>query len=153
MLTQKHFTDELFQLLDETFENVHGIYLDKGTSLCETLEELTAEAASRPISARATSVAAHVGHALFYLEVLERYLQEQEIGKIDWEESWTTKTVTPEEWVALKQRLKARYHRLLEQMRALDDWEGKNSVASALAILTHTAYHLGALRLALNVLP
>jgi hypothetical protein len=36
------FTKELFEILDETFEHVHGIYLDKGTSLFETLETITA---------------------------------------------------------------------------------------------------------------
>ena len=37
------FTGELFPMLEETFERVHGIYLDKGTSLFETLDTITAE--------------------------------------------------------------------------------------------------------------
>ena len=32
-----HFNRALLLLLDETFESVHGLYLDKGTSLFETL--------------------------------------------------------------------------------------------------------------------
>ena len=43
----EHFTSILYDLLDETFERVHGIYLDKGTSLLETLATITAEEASR----------------------------------------------------------------------------------------------------------
>lgn len=42
------FTSELFPLVEETFERIHGIYLDKGTSLFETLDTITAEEASRP---------------------------------------------------------------------------------------------------------
>ena len=29
----EHFTQALKELLDETFDHVHGFYLDKGTSL------------------------------------------------------------------------------------------------------------------------
>jgi len=32
----KRFKKALFRCLDETFSNVHGIYLDKGTTLFET---------------------------------------------------------------------------------------------------------------------
>src|SRR6476619_4875759 len=100
------FTKELFEILDETFEHVHGIYLDKGTSLFETLATITAEEASRPVSATCASIAAQVEHVRFYLDVLERYIQSQEVGKIDWQESWKLKTVKAAEWDALRQRLK-----------------------------------------------
>ena len=36
-LQTEHFTGALYALLDETFDNVHGFYLDRGTSLFETL--------------------------------------------------------------------------------------------------------------------
>ncbi len=39
-------------MFDETFEQVQGMYLDKGTSLFETLATVTAEEASRPVSAK-----------------------------------------------------------------------------------------------------
>lgn len=45
------FTKALDGLLNETFSNVQGIYLDRGTSLFETLETISAEDASRPVSA------------------------------------------------------------------------------------------------------
>ena len=37
------FTTNLYALLTETFESVQGIYLDGGTSLFETLADITAE--------------------------------------------------------------------------------------------------------------
>ena len=38
-----HFTSAIYSLLDETFDNVHGHYLDKGASLFETLATISAE--------------------------------------------------------------------------------------------------------------
>ena len=38
-----HFTNPLRTLLDETFDNVRGAYLDKGSSLFETLAPISAE--------------------------------------------------------------------------------------------------------------
>jgi len=37
----------LLELLDETFSQVHGMFLDKGTTLYETLDGVTAEEASK----------------------------------------------------------------------------------------------------------
>src|SRR5260221_3618921 len=101
------FTGELFDALDETFEHVHGMYLDRGTSLFETLVTISAEEASRPVSATCATLAAQVEHVRYYLEVLERHMSGQEVGKVDWGEIWrTVGAVTPQEWEASKNRLK-----------------------------------------------
>jgi hypothetical protein len=147
-----HFTKELFDLLDETFEHVQGIYLDKGTSLFETLDKISAEEASRPVSANSASIAAKVEHIRFYLRVLEGCIQRKTIAKIDWQESWQLKGVTPEEWAALKKRLRAAYQEVLALMRSLDTWQGEDDIGASLGILAHTAYHLGAIRQALRVI-
>ena len=43
MTNAQDFAKNLFQLMEETFEaKHHGIYLDKGTSLFETLETISA---------------------------------------------------------------------------------------------------------------
>ena len=152
-IDQDRFTTELFDLLDETFENHHGIYLDKGTSLFETLETITAAEASRPVSSRCASLAAQVAHVNFYLEVLERYLTAGQAGEVDWGEIWrTVEAVTPEGWTALKQQLKQTYRRVLTRLRGLATWEGENTIGGALAIVVHTAYHLGEIRQALCVI-
>ena len=143
------FTGELFPLLEETFESVHGIYLDKGTSLFETLETITAEEASRPVSKRCASIAGQVEHVRFYLHVLQDYMQQKEVGKVDWEASWYLKTVTPEDWEALKQRLKSTYHDLTALIKGFETWQSEYQLGGALAIVVHTAYHLGEIRQAL----
>jgi hypothetical protein len=145
----KLFTDELFPLLEETFESVHGIYLDKGTSLFETLDTITAEEASRPVSERCASIAGQVEHVRFYLQVLQDYMRQKELGKVDWAASWYLKTVTSAEWHALRQRLKSTYQDLTALVKGFETWQGENELGGALAIVVHTAYHLGEIRQAL----
>ena len=146
----KRFTTEVFNLLDETFENHHGIYLDKGTSLFETLEGIGADEASRPVGGKCASIAAQVAHVTFYLDVLECYIQTDDAGDVDWGEIWrTTREVTPEEWATMKHRLINTYQRVLTMLRNLDSWNGETAMGGALAIVVHTAYHLGEIRQAL----
>jgi hypothetical protein len=145
------FTRELFDLLDETFEEVHGIYLDRGTSLFETLETISAEEASRPISSECKSIAAQVNHVCFYLRVLERGIRREPSVKVDWQESWQLERVTPQEWEALKKQLREAHESVLTLMKSLNTWEGEDDIGCSLAILAHTAYHLGEIRRSLCV--
>lgn len=149
-INQACFTTEFFDILDETFVQHHGIYLDKGTSLFETLATINAAEASRPVGGKCASLAAQVAHVTFYLEVLERYLLTGQTGKVDWGEIWrTVEVVTPDQWTALNDQLKVTYQRVLELMRGFDDWSKEGYIGGALAIVVHTAYHLGEIRQAL----
>ncbi len=144
-----HFTEAMLAALDETFENVQGMYLDRGTSLFETLAAITAEEASRPVSANCASIAAHVEHVRFYMEVTLRFVR-GERPKVDWTEIWrTVRAVTPQEWAASQQRLRETYEHVRELVTSMTTWEGENEVGGALALLMHNAYHLGEIRQAL----
>jgi hypothetical protein len=145
----KDFTDQFFTILDETFEQVHGVYLDGGTSLFETLAGISAEQASRPVGVRCACIAAQVDHVTFYLHVLQRYMRHEEVGSIDWQASWQRTGATAEEWEELKQKLREAYQQVLALTRGFDRWEGEHELGGALAILVHTAYHLGEIRQAL----
>jgi len=147
----EHFTSILYDLLDETFARVHGIYLDKGTSLFETLATITAEEASHPVGGKCATLAAQVEHVRYYLDVLEGHLLKQAMEKADWGKIWrTVHSVTPAEWEASKERLNATYHRVRSAMQNLA-WD-EDEIGAALAIVVHTAYHLGEIRQALCVL-
>lgn len=140
----------VFELLEETFEQHHGIYLDKGTSLFETLDAISAEEASRPVSETCASIAAHVEHTRFYIEVMEEVLSGNDHGNWDWGDIWRrVEAVTPEEWEASKQSLREAYQRVLKRIQSLEPWEGEDDIGVALAILTHSAFHLGQIRHAL----
>jgi len=150
-LAHDRLVRELSDVLDETFEHVRGIYLDPSTSLFETLHAISAEEASRPVSTTCACIAAQVEHVRFYLHVLESAMRGQELGKIDWEESWRLTHVTSEEWDALKERLRVAYQSVLATMKRSETWDGEDSIGDALAIVAHTAYHLGEIRQALCV--
>ncbi|HYF64663.1 MAG TPA: DinB family protein [Herpetosiphonaceae bacterium] len=150
---QDRLVAELLDVLEETFERVQGIYLDRGTSLFETLADVSAATASRPVAATCASLAAQVAHVTFYLDVLERALLGQEVGRQDWGEIWRTVTaVSAEEWDASRERLKTTYQRVKASIVATERWDGENAIGASLAIIVHTAYHLGEIRQGLGVL-
>jgi hypothetical protein len=141
------FTEELLFLLSETFETVHGIYLDGGTSLLETLAGISAEEASIPVGNKCATIAAQVTHVCFYLDVLDRFLKTGENERVDWGEVWrTVREVTPAEWAALQERLRQTYTRTQEMVKGYDRWDVEHSVGGAIALIAHTAYHLGEIR-------
>ena len=148
----EHFLNSVFELLDETFENHHGIYLDKNTSLFQTLETVSAEEAPIPVGGKCASLAAQVVHITFYLEVLERYVVYNDTSRVDWGEIWrTVEKVTPEEWKAYKSNLERAYRRIDKLFHENETWN-EDSIGGALAIVVHTAYHLGEIRQALCTL-
>lgn len=143
----ERFKSELFECLDETFERHHGIYLDKGASLFETLENISAFDASRSIVVNGATIAAHVEHVGFYLDVLGESMRTEKVVKVDWHEIWeNVRAVSPEEWKASRQRLRENYGRVVETIKTYDRWENEYGLGAALAVLVHTAYHLGAIR-------
>jgi len=144
-------TNALDRLLDETFARVQGIYLDKGTSLFETLDTISAEEASRPVSASCASIAAQVEHVCFYLEVLARYAHGEAVGEIDWQASWQRTGVTLGEWDALNKRLRDAHRSILAIVGNAETWNDENAIGGAMAVVVHTAYHLGEIRQALCV--
>ena len=146
-ITSTQFTHDLLYLLAETFESVHGVYLDRGTSLLETLAGLTAQQASIPVGGRCASIAAQVTHVCFYLDVLDQYIQTGQNQDVDWGEVWrTVREVTPEEWSALQERVRRAYERTCETIKSYDRWNVEYSLSGAMGILAHTAYHLGEIR-------
>src|SRR5262245_27245362 len=141
------FTKALFDCLDETFDRHHGMFLDKGTSLFETLNSMSAADASKRAGAHCATVAAHVEHVRFYLDVLEEIIRTEKIVDVDWRKIWqTVSEVTPDEWEAQKQRLRDSYLRVLDTIRGYDRWQNDYGVAGSLSLLAHSAYHLGAIR-------
>jgi hypothetical protein len=152
MIKPEDFLNNLFSLLDETFDNTHGIYLDKDTSLFRTLETVSPVEASIPVGGKCASLAAQVAHVTFYLEVLERYVLYNDTSRVDWGEIWrTVEKVTPEEWEELKTKLKDTYCRIEKMFRDNEVWN-EDSIGGSLAIVVHTAYHLGEVRQALCTL-
>ena len=147
------FTANLFQLMEETFEaKHHGIYLDKGTSLFETLETISAEEASTPVGGKCASLAAQVAHVTFYIESFERYALQGDDSPRDWGYIWrTVEKVTAEEWEEYRRKLWDAYQRMDRLFHENPTWN-EDTIGGALSIVVHTAYHLGEIRQALCTL-
>lgn len=133
-------------LLTETFEAVHGAYLDKGTSLFETLAQISARDASQPMGNCAT-IAAHVAHTAYYLRALEDRMLRRDLSYIDWERIWRElSAVDDAEWAELIADLQVAYARIMNQLDGADNWEGTHELSCLLGVIAHTAYHLGEIR-------
>lgn len=149
----EHLKKPLLACLHETFSKGHSIYLDKGTTLFETLDSVTAEEASQAISQNSATIAAQVEHVRFYLDVLNDYIRTKQIANVNWREIWdTVGQVTPAQWEDEKIRLKDSHSQVMATINSFDKWDGEYEIGGALAILTHTAYHLGGIRQALGAI-
>jgi hypothetical protein len=148
-----HFTKALYVLLDETFDNVQGFYLDRNTSLFQTLESITADEASIPVGGKCATLAAQVKHIAFYFDVLEKSVRELKFHKVDWSEIWcTVNKVTPVEWASIQDELRTNYDRILNLIRSTPAWPSEKEIAGAIAVVAHTAYHLGEIRQSLCII-
>ncbi len=146
----ENFVAAMLFLLDETFDSVHGVFLDKNTSLFETLATVSAEEASRPVGANCATLAAQVNHTAFYLERTYKWVAENDHSKTDWGEIWrTVREVTPEQWEASKQRLRTAYDQIKQLILAMPDFNNEDAIGGTLGVLAHCAYHLGEIRQAL----
>ena len=146
MITKDSFLRSLLYLLRETFdgspEGQPSAYLDRGAGFFPTLENLSAEDASRAINS--TTIAAQTEHAKFYLDRLCEYLNGR-TETVNWDDSWLIETVNEAEWNALRDSVRKSYDGVLNCLAGIDDWS-EMQVGMALGMLAHTAYHLGAIR-------
>jgi hypothetical protein len=115
--------------------------------LLRALDRLTAQAASTAPAAGAASVAAHVDHICYGLELLLRWSdgEANPWSTADWVASWTRTTVDDAQWTALRDRLRRdaeRWHAVLQTPRPLSQLELNGVIAS----VAHLAYHIGAIR-------
>lgn len=138
---------EILYLLTETFESPikdGNAYLDSGAGIFMTLNKISAEDASKPAFPGATTLAAQTEHTRFYLVALEGFITGAHT-RVDWSESWQLTTVTGAEWDALRSDLRKTYERTVELIQSFRRWD-EDELGDALAMLTHSAYHLGAMR-------
>lgn len=133
-------------LLTETFESVQGAYLDQGSSFFETLAEISAAGASQPMGNCAT-IAAHVAHTRYYLQVLEDRMFGRDLSYVNWDQIWDeVSAVNEAQWESMIADLKSTYQRILGHLDSADDWQGITELSSMLGIIAHSAYHLGEIR-------
>jgi hypothetical protein len=152
-INSEYFTKALYMMLDETFDNVQGFYLDKGTSFFETLATISAEEASIPVGGKCATLAAQVKHTAFYLDVLEENVRTQQFEPVDWDKIWReVMAVSPEEWQTIQSELRQSYNRIKQLINDTPEWNNERVIGGAIGMIVHTAYHLGEIRQALCIL-
>jgi hypothetical protein len=115
--------------------------------LLRSLDHLSAEAASSAPAPGAATVAAHVDHVNYGLDLMNRWIDgdPNPWAGADWAASWRRGAVTEEEWDGLRARLRtstARWREALAKPRELSALELNGMISS----VAHLAYHLGAIR-------
>ena len=151
--TESQLKKEVFDFLEETFEKHHGIYIDKGTTFFETLDSMNADEASHRATDKNASIAAHVRHTIFYLRILEEHIRGTLQGKVNWREIWENdRPVSAEQWRALVAELRQAYERIRKFLEDPATWEREDAFGGSIAMIVHTAYHLGAVRQALALM-
>ena len=146
MINKDDFLKDLLFVLRETFEGSPegqgSAYLDNGVGVFNTLDGLSAEQASR--EANGITIAAHTEHAKFYLDRLCEFINGR-TEKVNWEQSWLIETVSETEWNHLREGMRKSYEGVLRCFAGIETWNQDN-IGDAVAIIAHTAYHLGAIR-------
>lgn len=145
-ISKDAFLKEVLFVLRETFEGSPegqgSAYLDRGVGVFATLEKLSAEDVSREIGS--TTIAAQTEHAKFYLDRIAEFMNGR-TEKVNWEQSWLIETVSEIEWNHLREGMKKSYENVLRTFAGIETWNEDN-IGDAVAIIAHTAYHLGAIR-------
>ncbi|CAN5616066.1 hypothetical protein BH23CHL5_BH23CHL5_13520 [soil metagenome] len=145
------FRKALLLVLDETFVQVHGLMLDRGTSFFETLATIAPEEASTRFSNRSAPLSAQVNHTRYYIDILIELVRTGQHPETDWDASWNVAEVTEIEWQQLISRLRTSYEQLREIAGSFDRWDA-DSIAGAFALVGHSLYHLGEIRQGLGFL-
>lgn len=147
-ISKEHFLEAFIVLMVETFESGRAGYLNRGTSIFETLGTITAEEASRPVSADCATIAAHVAHMTVALDFSVHLFRGERL-QVDWGEIWrTVREITDEEWRASQEVLRENYVAFCELAKTTR-WQNAHEIEGALEVLAHNAYHLGEIRHAL----
>jgi hypothetical protein len=115
--------------------------------LLRSLDGLSADAASKPSAPGAASIAAHVDHLCYGLDLLNRWSdgEPDPWSRADWAASWRRTTVTDTEWAALRERLRQatrRWQQALQVPRTMSLLELNDVIGS----VAHLGYHPGAIR-------
>lgn len=140
------------ELLRETFEGPSGpstyfIDNDPKAGFFGAIDAASAAEASRPTRPGGSTVAAHVFHAGFHLDMSTGWLLGDRADR-DWAKSWALGSVDEAAWADLRRQFRAQYE-AFRQAVVREPATGGENLSTILGAIAHGAYHLGAVKLAL----
>jgi hypothetical protein len=135
----------LKELIDGAASDSGWVLNRSDRGLLASLDLLSAEAASASPDGRA-SIASHVDHLRYGLELLNRWTDEHDpFATADYSASWRRGRVSVDEWRTLRMALAREAHAWMEAAAQRRIWNDE-TMTGALASAVHLAYHLGAIR-------
>ena len=112
--------------------------------LLRSLDKLSAAAASKVTGE--SSIAAHVDHLRYGLELMNRWSKgDSPFADADYAAPWRRVTVSDAEWGELRKRLRAEIEHWSEGLQQPRDLSHAD-VTGVLASVVHLGYHVGAIR-------
>ena len=132
-------------LLEEAFENVHGYFLSKNTSILETLKSINSNVASRLFENGKETIVGHVKHTLLALKYSQDYLKKNDLSKYEWNKDWKD-TVNDNEWTVLINELNLEYCAIKLFMEGIHNMIEGNNLDIIVGSIAHCAYHLAIIR-------
>lgn len=146
IIQRDDFLKDILVILRETVEGSpegqSSAYLDRGIGIFPTIEKLTANEASSDV--HGTTIAGQIEHAKFYLDRTVEFIKGR-TEAVNWDQSWLIEDVNDAEWDALRAAVRKSYDDVLRCFAEVETWNQDN-IGDAVAIIAHTAYHLGAIR-------
>ncbi len=114
--------------------------------LLASLDVLSAADASARPGGR-SSVAAHVDHVRYGLELLNRWAhgEENPWASADFAASWKRQQVSEDGWRELRAQLRQQAHDWMDAAGKLQDFS-EVALTGSLGSVVHLAYHVGAIR-------
>lgn len=147
MAWQKAVTDLLVELTNGPASSEAYILNPGDRGLFGSLEGLSAEGASARAPGGGPSIAAHVDHLCYGLELLNRWRRGEKnpFATADYAASWQRLAVSEPEWRQLRDRLRhevAAWRTVMVEPLEPHDMTLKGVLSSVI----HLAYHVGAIR-------
>ena len=136
----------LNELLDGSAADATWVLNPTDPGLLKSIDTLSAEKASAVPAGGGASIAAHVDHLRYGLELLNRWSNgEEPFGDADYSASWKRNTVSEAEWQSRRDALRLqaqRWRESLQRPRHLSTFD----LAGVIGSVAHLAYHFGAIR-------
>ena len=136
----------LNELIDGSAPGAAWVLNPGDRGLLNSLENLSAKEASATSPGGGASIAAHVDHLRYGLELLNRWSRgEEPFADADYSASWRRRTVSETDWAARREALRREayaWREAIQRPRDLSTFDLTGMVAS----IAHLAYHVGAIR-------
>lgn len=135
------------ELVDGTTKDAAYMLNSGDAGLLKSLDTLSPAAASKSGARGGATIAAHVDHIRYGLELMNRWNdgEANPWATADWTLSWKKTSVNEAEWKTLRRQLRQQCRRWEAALKTPRELSGValNGVISSVA---HLAYHLGAIR-------